>query len=76
MDSISAVTYTVWMVLVPKTRACSKLHDDKKINFMVFITNDEGKKSILELRADPVFLIISSCSPLLLSNDDFLHISE
>ena len=56
MGSISTVTYTVWMILVPKKRACSKLHDDYKniYNFVVFITNNEGKKSVLELRANPV----------------------
>ena len=54
--NIFSVTFTVWMILVPKERACSKLHDDYKniYNSMVFITNNEGKRSVLELRADPV----------------------
>ena len=34
------------------------LHDDYKniYNFMVFMTNNEGKRSVLELRANPVQL--------------------
>ena len=54
--NIFTVTYTVWMVLVPKERTCSKLHDNYKniYNVMVFITNNEGKRSVLELRANPV----------------------
>ena len=46
------------MILVPKERACSKLHDDYKniYNFVVFITNNEGKKSVLESRANPVII--------------------
>ena len=60
MGSISTVTYTVWMILVPKERACSRLHDDYKniYNFVVFITNNEGKRSVLELRANSVWAII------------------
>ena len=56
--NIFSVTYTVWMILVPKERTCSKLHDDYKniYNFMVFITNNEGKRSVLELRANPVLI--------------------
>ena len=54
--NIFTVTYTVWMILVPKERACSKLHDDFKniYNFIVFISNNEGKRSVLELKANLV----------------------
>ena len=37
MDYISAVTYTVWMVLIPKERACSKLHDSYKTNIQLSV---------------------------------------
>ena len=61
---IFTVTYTVWMILVPIERACSKLHEDFNnfYNFMVFITNNEGKRSVLELRANPVQ--VADTSPL------------
>ena len=44
------------MILVPKERAWSKLHDDDKnfYNFFVLLPKMKERKSVLELRANPV----------------------
>ena len=44
------------MILVPKERACSKLHDNDKNcdNFLVLLPIMKERKSVLELRTSPV----------------------
>ena len=56
MHYISTVTYTVWMILVPKEQACSKLHDGYHYSIRIFcsVIIKKGKRSVLELRANPV----------------------
>ena len=50
MDYICTVTYTVWMILVPKERACSKLHDGYQNSIQLFVLLSLRK----ELRANTV----------------------
>ena len=44
MAYISTVTYTVWMILVPKERAWSKLHDDDKNFYDFFVSLPKMKE--------------------------------